>query len=1092
VFGDRIAAVEFIMDRNAKKLRKWVNNRLHEIMGASQDAIIDFVISKAKRAASRQELLATLKNFDIPIDDNTRRFCGQLYSKVPHENQIRKDEEKKRRNKYQKEVEGRMALTKDYGLVETDSEEEAMNEKRERKKLKKQKKALKKKEKELKRREKEAKKQRKTKRRRSESFGSGDSSDAEFGRASRGTRPPPRKRKKRTKSEEMEEQRIRDLEEKAELEERMKQKEAEAKKKRALAKLTEEERKAMEENRKRKKIGEMNDKEKELELLKAKDYSRYEYLGKRVVDVKELLEEEIRFEEETFKSMTKEEEENLDDLKKRLTMYEETEKLMDDQSERYVMPASSAYQVRNKKSDLLNRYTESKNDTKTDQWSWEEAKIKATAVQRKGGFNQGNFELLIEDQEEIIKEELKAGFKPEVEIEEEKVLKPAEIREQTKLTLSEQRNSLPIYPYRQAILDAIEEYQILIITAETGSGKTTQLPQYLFEAGYGKNGRKIAITQPRRVACMSVAKRVSDEMGVRLGQEVGYCIRFEDNTSDRTILKYLTDGMLLKEFLMQPDLEDYCAVMIDEAHERTLHTDVLFGLVKDVARERTDLKLIISSATLDAEKFSDFFDEAPIFNVPGRKYHVDVYHTIAPEGDRINACIKQIMQIHISQPVPGDILVFLTGQAEIEHILERLLDYRKKFGKKIKELIPLPIYANLPSEKQAEIFRPTPPQARKVVLATNIAETSLTIRGITFVIDPGMHKLNTYNPRSGVSALVVTPISQAAAEQRKGRAGRIDHGKCFRLYTRQAYEEELPANTPPEITRVNLGNVVLMLKSLGINDFIHFDYMDPPPQEMLIKALEQLYALNALNHKGELTKLGRRMAEFPLDPQLSKAIVESENYDCAEQVLTIASMLSANSAIFFRPKSDMVAADTAHKQFWSEWGDHGTLLKVYEEWTEVKENKMNDKEWCRTCYIQWRSLNRAFKVREQLAMLAERVEIEETSTDDSEAIRKALLSGFFYNVAKLDNGMYRTVVGRGRLNAELHPSGCLFQKEPPVLMVMFNELMLTSTEYMRTCSAIEPEWLHEVAPHYFKETMIQNWKQEKKPKRRQYRKKTEI
>ena len=295
-------------------------------------------------------------------------------------------------------------------------------------------------------------------------------------------------------------------------------------------------------------------------------------------------------------------------------------------------------------------------------------------------------------------------------------------------SLALERSLLPIYPYRDELLSAVAEHQILIIVAETGAGKTTQIPQYLHEAGYSQMG-KIGCTQPRRVAAMSVAARVAQEMHVKLGNEVGYSIRFEDCTSDKTIIKYMTDGMLLREFLGEPDLGSYSVMIIDEAHERTLHTDVLFGLVKDIARFRPDLKLLISSATLDAEKFSDYFDSAPIFKVPGRRYPVDIFYTKAPEADYVDAAVVTCLQVHVKQP-PGDVLVFFTGQEEIEAAEELLKERTKGLGSKIGELIICPIYGNLPTELQSKIFESTPPGARKIVLATNIAETSLTVDGI--------------------------------------------------------------------------------------------------------------------------------------------------------------------------------------------------------------------------------------------------------------------------------------------------------------------------------------------------------------------------
>lgn len=570
----------------------------------------------------------------------------------------------------------------------------------------------------------------------------------------------------------------------------------------------------------------------------------------------------------------------------------------------------------------------------SEQLKWEEERL-AQATLHFGAKNkhkkdEKKYELVIDDAIEFTKVFTEAG-----EMHHEDAQPKISEQELKKMSIEETRKSLPIYPFREELLKAIADHQVLIVEGETGSGKTTQIPQYLYEDGYTRrDGLKIGCTQPRRVAAMSVASRVAEELGVKLGNEVGYSIRFEDCTSERTVLKYMTDGMLLREFLGEPDLAGYSCLIIDEAHERTLHTDILFGLVKDIARFRSDLKLIISSATLDAAKFSEFFDDAPIFKIPGRRFPVDIYYTKAPEADYIDAAVVTVLQIHITQPL-GDILVFLTGQEEIEACQELLVERTRKLGSKIKELIVLPIYANLPSDMQAKIFEPTPPNGRKVILATNIAETSLTIDGIIYVIDPGFCKQNSYNARTGMDSLVVTPISQASAKQRSGRAGRVAAGKCFRLYTSWAYEHELEENTVPEIQRVNLGNVVLMLKSLGINDLLNFDFLDPPAQESLVLALEQLYALGALNHLGQLTKLGRRMAEFPVDPMMAKMILASEKYKCSEEILSISAMLSVNSSIFYRPKDKALHADNARKNFHDPSGDHLTLLAVYTQWANT-------------------------------------------------------------------------------------------------------------------------------------------------------------
>ena len=634
-------------------------------------------------------------------------------------------------------------------------------------------------------------------------------------------------------------------------------------------------------------------------------------------------------------------------------------------------------------------------------------------------------------------------------------------------TMEESRKNLPMYKYKDELLAALNTYQIIIVVAETGSGKTTQIPQYLHEGGYTKDGMKIGCTQPRRVAAMSVAARVAEEMGVRVGNEVGYSIRFEDKTTEKTILKYMTDGMLLREVLTDPQLASYSALMIDEAHERTLHTDVLFGLVKDISKARPDLKLLISSATLDAQKFSQFFDDAPILNVPGRMHEVQVFYTPQPEADYLKAAMQTVFQIHMSQPA-GDVLVFLTGQEEIEAMQEMLQETARKLGKAMAELVIAPIYANLPTDLQTKIFEPTPPGARKVVLATNIAETSLTIDGIFYVIDPGFVKENVYNPSSGMESLVTTPISRAAANQRKGRAGRVGPGMCFRLFTKWAFLNELDESTTPEILRTNLSSVILMLKSLGINQLLEFDFMDKPPDNMLIQALESLYALGALNDKGELTKIGRQMAEFPTDPMLAKAILAADKYGCVEEVLSIVSMLSEASALFFRPPDKKIHADSARARFTNkDGGDHLTLLNVWNEWVESDFSMV----WAKENFLQYRSLKRARDVRDQLANLCERVEVSMSSSGANSLvpIQKAILSGFFPNVARLrrDGQAYST--GRGtnsNVSAYLHPSSVLMGQHPPPKVVVYHELVLTSKEYMRSCMPVKLEWLHEVAPHF--------------------------
>ena len=638
-------------------------------------------------------------------------------------------------------------------------------------------------------------------------------------------------------------------------------------------------------------------------------------------------------------------------------------------------------------------------------------------------------------------------------------------------SVEETRKSLPIYQFRDQIIQAVKEYQVLIIVGETGSGKTTQIPQYLHEAGLTDGGMKIGCTQPRRVAAMSVAARVAEEMGKRLGNEVGYAIRFEDNTSDKTVLKYMTDGMLLRELLTDPELAQYSALMIDEAHERTVQTDIACGLLKDIAKARPDLKLLISSATMDAVKFQKYFDNAPIFNIPGRRYSVDVHYTAQPEANYLAAAITTVFQIHITQGA-GDILVFLTGQEEIEAMEANLQETARKLGNKVREMIICPIYANLPTELQAKIFEPTPPNARKVVLATNIAETSLTIDGIVYVIDPGFVKENHFNARSGMESLVVVPCSRASAGQRAGRAGRVGPGKCFRLYTSQAYKNELEPNTTPEIQRTNVTSMILLLKSLGINDLLDFDFMDPPPTDTIVRAVELLYALGALNNAGELTKIGRQMAEVPDDPMVARSLLAADKFGCVEEVLSMIAMLGESSSLFFRPKDKKVHADAARNRFTNkDGGDHLSLLNIWNEFVQADYSMI----WAKENFLQYRSLTRARDVRDQLARLCDRIEVDAAKscgTNNIEPIQKALLSGYFPNTARLqrDGQSYRTLKSGSQI-VYIHPSSTMIETRPKY--VSYFECVLTSKEYMRNVMPIKPEWLMEIAPHYFKKKDVE-------------------
>lgn len=819
--------------------------------------------------------------------------------------------------------------------------------------------------------------------------------------------------------------------------------------------------------------------------------SRQEYLKKREAEKIALLRKQVIEESEELRSnpdLTRREKDDFAKNRELLRIAEERMRI-DDYRDGYTMPEDYITEKgkidRKKKEEALyKRYVDRDEHgqerfvTEQEEWEREQTTKAKAQIAQKERVDEGNYEYVFDDAQKInfimdtrLEGEGKALSKEQRFLQEQ--LRAAETKA---ASIEETRKGLPIYSFREQLLDAISKYQVLIIVGETGSGKTTQIPQYLHEAGYTKDGLKVGCTQPRRVAAMSVAARVAEEMGVKVGNEVGYSIRFEDATSDKTVLKYMTDGMLLREFLTEPDLGAYSALMIDEAHERTLHTDILFGLVKDIARFRPELKLLISSATMDAQKFAKYFDDARIFNIPGRRFPVDIHYTPQPEANYLAAAVTTIFQIHITQG-KGDILVFLTGQEEIEAAEQNLQETARKLGSKVPEMVICPIYASLPSELQSKIFEPTPPGARKVVLATNIAETSLTIDGIVYVIDPGFVKENVYNARTGMESLVVTPCSRASANQRSGRAGRVGPGKCFRLYTKFAFYNELDEDTTPEIQRTNLNSVVLLLKSLGINDLIEFDFMDPPPAETLIRALEQLYALGALNDRGELTKIGRQMAEFPTDPMLAKSILAADKYGCVEEVLSIIAMLGEASALFYRPKDKKIHADSARARFTvKEGGDHFSLLNIWNQWVDSDFSYV----WSRENFLQQRSLTRARDVRDQLAKLCDRVEVTISSVGANEMvpIQKSLTAGFFPNAARLQRGgdSYRTV--KNGMTVYLHPSSTLFQINPK--WILFYELVLTSREYMRSNMPLQPEWLSEVAPHYHKKKDLETLGTDKK------------
>ncbi|OMO72033.1 hypothetical protein COLO4_27868 [Corchorus olitorius] len=609
----------------------------------------------------------------------------------------------------------------------------------------------------------------------------------------------------------------------------------------------------------------------------------------------------------------------------------------------------------------------------------------------------------------------------------------------------EQRKSLPIASVEKRLIEEVQKHDILIIVGETGSGKTTQIPQFLFNAGFCRDGKSIGITQPRRVAAVTVAKRVAEECGVELGQKVGYSIRFEDVTSSSTRIKYMTDGLLLREALLDPFLSKYSVIIVDEAHERTVHTDVLLGLLKKVQKvrsknvedhtlvgrkrasngtilekENTDpgvsvlkqyqgrklppLKLIIMSASLDARVFSEYLGGARAVHIQGRQFPVDIFYTVDPQTDYLDSAIVTIFQVIHSNEASGDILVFLTGQEEIESVEKQIQENLKQLREEDRKMITVPIFSSLPSEQQMRVFAPAPPGFRKVILATNIAETSVTIPGIKYVIDPGVVKARSYDPVRGMESLVVVPTSKAQALQRSGRAGREGPGKCFRLYPESEFEK-LEDSTKPEIKRCNLSNVILQLKALGVDDVFGFDFIEKPSRAAIKKSVEELILLGALTDDCKLSDpVGCQMARLPLDPIYSKALILASQFNCLEEMLIVVAMLSVDS-IFYEPRENQIRRHV-----------------------------------------------------EQMGLCIS------SCGDDTLQFRRCLAAAFFLNAAlKQPDGKYRALAS-GEV-VSIHPSSVLFRTKADC--IIFNEFVKTSDKYIRNVTIIDGFWLTELAPHYY-------------------------
>ena len=616
------------------------------------------------------------------------------------------------------------------------------------------------------------------------------------------------------------------------------------------------------------------------------------------------------------------------------------------------------------------------------------------------------------------------------------------------------------------------------MTTETGCGKSTQLPLYLHEAGWTADGNCVVCTQPRRVAATSVAMRVAAEFGCAIGEEVGYGVRFDFKCTSKTVLKYYTDGVLLRETMSDPLLSKYNVIIVDEAHVRSLSSDILLGLLKKISKKRKDLRIIVTSATLDAVPLKNFFetndnpndstlDTAYILSVQGRQFPVDILYLNAPCRDYIRSAVDTVLSINKHEDW-GDVLVFLPGGEEIDTAISIL--HEEYNG---ETMYFLPLYSALPPHVQMAVFEPTPPNKRKIVLATNIAEASITIEGIRFVVDSGFVKLNYFDVHTGLEALVTGPITRAAATQRAGRAGRTAEGKCFRLMTEEVYSSPniLSEHAPAEMQRTDITSAVLQLKALGIDDVLHFDFLSAPPADSMIYALELLYSLGAVDDKGNLTTRGAAMAEMPVEPRISNVLLRSYEFGCGEEMLTIAAMCSVEYPfITVRSRGSNEAKLKLEKDIEElavPLSDHLTLLNIYRRF----EDSGYSSSWCDSMSLQYRVLNRAKEIRKNLKSIllrcSEAGAVISSCGEDDITIRRCLTAGFFAHTAKLhSNGLYYTLRGGG-VSVVPHPTSVVAKFGAPPEWVIYNEIHLSRSTQLREVTKIDPRWLAELAPHYY-------------------------
>lgn len=628
---------------------------------------------------------------------------------------------------------------------------------------------------------------------------------------------------------------------------------------------------------------------------------------------------------------------------------------------------------------------------------------------------------------------------------------------------------LPVSKLKDEIGAAIARHQVVIVAGETGSGKTTQLPKICLELGRGIRGQ-IGHTQPRRLAARTVADRIASELKTELGDAVGYKVRFTDQSGQDTLVKLMTDGILLAEIQTDRSLRQYDTLIIDEAHERSLNIDFILGYLKQLLPRRPDLKVIITSATIDPERFSKHFDDAPIVEVSGRTYPVETrYRPLVdpddPEGDDERDQTQGILDAveELCAEGPGDILVFLSGEREIRDTAD-VLNRADLRGTEI-----LPLYARLSAADQHRVFQQH--TGRRVVLATNVAETSLTVPGIKYVVDPGTARISRYSHRTKVQRLPIEPVSQASANQRKGRCGRTSDGICIRLYSEADFEAR-PEFTDPEILRTNLASVILQMTSLGLGDIAAFPFVEPPDRRQVADGVGLLQELGAFSSTGSdrsLTDIGRKLAQLPVDPRMGRMVLEAAKNGCVREVMIIAAALSIQDPRE-RPAEKQQAADQQHARFADPTSDFLAYLNLWEYVAEQQKALSGNqfRRMCRTEYLNYLRLREWQDIFSQLRQLAKPLGISlntNTAPADPQRVHTSLIAGLLSHIGLKDPAKGDYLGARGA-RFGIFPGSALFKKQPR--FVMSAELVETSRLWARVNARIEPEWVEPLAGHVVK------------------------